>query len=562
MSGKREQRWWQLSPVARRAGIAALCGSATAAALGLTGVFAAEQTARRSGSAPARAADRVEIQLLGVNDFHGHLESPVARPRTPAGGKIALGGAANLDAHLDRAQAAAPGKTIRVHAGDMLGASPLLSSHFHDEPSVRAMNLMDFDVGTLGNHEFDEGGDELLRMLEGGHREDGRQFKPAGSGERIDTSAPDFAGIDFPYVAANTVDTRGELDLAPYRIVERAGARIGFIGVTTPSAPTFLLDRHARRFRWLDISDAVNRRADELQRRGVKAIVVLAHSGAVETGAGPTSARGEIVDEARQMSPAVDVVIAGHTHSRLNTRLADGRGGDKLIVESNSYGVAFDRVRMTIDRPSGEVVAKSAQTPSTWADEVSPDNALTGLVAGYRKQLAGLDERVVGRAAVPLARERVGAKTGSLGTVVARAQRRLAGAEIAFVNEGNSRESIDAGPITYGELFEASAYEHQVEAMEMSGSGVRRALEQQLERGVLLHVDGLTYERKGDRVGAIRLPGEKPLVPRRTYRVAVNQLLAGHDELDAFRRFGRRPREVGTDFEALVREVERVGVVR
>ena len=178
----------------------------------------------------------MEIQLLGVNDFHGRLESPGAAPRDP-GGPGSLGGAAALDAHLDRAARSHPGRTIRVHAGDMVGASPLLSSHFHDEPTVRAMNLMDFDVGTLGNHEFDEGGDELIRLLR-------------------EREAPDVArGVGFPYIAANTVDREGELDLPPTRIIERAGVRVGFIGVTTTSTPNLVLDEHTERFDWLDISD-------------------------------------------------------------------------------------------------------------------------------------------------------------------------------------------------------------------------------------------------------------------------------------------------------------------
>ena len=322
-------------------------------AVAALGLAAAAGPAEETGKpAPARSDESVtEIQLLGVNDFHGHLESPKSVPRVPGGQPVALGGAANLHAHLDRAERSHPGRTIRVHAGDMVGASPLLSSHFHDEPSVRAMNLMRFDVGTVGNHEFDEGGDELIRLLRGGRRQDAGRLKRDAGGRLRNTSAPDFEGVSFPYTAANTVDREGRLGLPPTRVIERDGVRIGFIGVTTPSTPEFVLPRHADRFRFLDISDSVNRHAADLQRAGVEAIVVLAHSGAYHANGDSGAASGEIVAEAREMSAAVDVVIAGHTHSHLNTRVPNAEdGGHKLVIQANSFGIAYDRVRMSVDR--------------------------------------------------------------------------------------------------------------------------------------------------------------------------------------------------------------------
>jgi 5'-nucleotidase len=154
------------------------------------------------------------IQLFGVNDFHGNLE-PLSNPsyRTPTGnvdgpitccGGVA-GGAAYLDAYLDRYAALDPDSTIRVHAGDMVGGSPLISSYFHDEPTIEATNLMEFDVGTIGNHEFDEGGQEMLRLINGGQRKDGLQFKEDVNGELVNTSDPNFAGADYPYISANVV---------------------------------------------------------------------------------------------------------------------------------------------------------------------------------------------------------------------------------------------------------------------------------------------------------------------------------------------------------------------
>jgi len=524
-----------ISPEARKAGAAAFVGAISVAALGLAAVAGTPEP-----PAPKRptAKGSVEIQLLGVNDFHGRLESP----------RRNLGGAAALDAHLDKAERSHPGRTIRVHAGDMVGASPLVSSFFHDEPSVRAMNLMDFDVGTLGNHEFDEGGDEVVRLLHGGQRNDGLQFKTDERGRRVNTSAPDFEGVRFPYIAANTVDREGQLRLPPTRIVERAGVRIGFIGVTTHETPDYLLARHKERFDFLDISATVNRHAAQLRRQGVEAIVVLAHSGARHVRGNAAPAAGEIIDETRDMSSAVDVVIAGHTHSHLNTRVPNrSGGGDKLVIEAKSFGVAYDRVRLTIDPESGEVIGKTGDTPATRNHEVAPDAETRRLVSSYAKRIAPLANRVVGRARRPLARNLAGQETGSLVAIAARAQRRLAKADIAVVNEGSARAGVDSGPITYGELFEASAYEHQVVRMELTGRELRALQAQQtaLEPDVMLHWSGL------------------PLVldPRRTYTVAANELLVeGSDDFSVLRR-GRRVRRMGTDLEALVRYVESEGTV-
>jgi 5'-nucleotidase len=484
-------------------GAAAFVVAILVALLGLRAAAGPPSEPRRAGT--------VRIQLLGVNDLHGHLE--------PAGG---LGGAAWLAAYLDRAAAAQPGRTIRVHAGDAVGASPLISSHFHDLPTVEALNLMRFDVGTLGNHEFDDGGGELERLL--GH-------------------------VRFPYAAANAVDREGKLRLPPYRIVERGGVKVGFIGVVTNTAPRYLLPRYARRFRFLDISDSVNRWVPELRRRGVEAIVVLAHSGGFQAGGAGGRAAGEIVDETRQMSDAVDVVVAGHTHSYLNTRV-DG----KLVVQAFAFGTAYDRVELTVDRRSGDVVASSAEIPRTWHNGIAPDPRVAALVRRYARRVAPLANRVVATARRGLSRER-----GDLGRVVADAQRARAHADIAFVNPGNMRDGLRSGPVTYAALCAVEAYGHPVMRMELRGEDVRAVLEQQWEHTstTRLYTSGLRYEHRGSRVTRVTLDGGRALDPRRLYTVAANELIATGARFSVLRDRGRRKRAVGTDVEALVSYLER-----
>jgi 5'-nucleotidase len=477
-------------------GAAAFVAAGLVALLGLRAGADTPPDAARPGT--------VRVQLLGLSDLHGHLE---------ADGSV--GGAAWLAAHLERAAAGFRGQTILVHAGDMVGASPLISSHFRHRSTVDAINLMHFDVGTLGNHEFDNGGDELELLLR---------------------------RVRIPYVSANVVDRERGLRLPPFRIVERAGVRVGFIGVTTPTASRYLLTRYARRFRFLDISDSVNRWVPALRRRGVDAIVVLAHSGAYQAGRdGP--AAGEIVDEARQMSDAVDVIVAGHTHSYLNTRV-DG----KLIVQAFPFGSAYDRVELTVDRRAGRVVASSAEIRRTWHAGVAPEPRVAAVVRRYAHRVRPLAGRVLATARRSFSRER-----GDLGRLVADAQRAAAHADVAVVNPGNMRDGLRPGPVTYGEVCAIEAYGHRVMSMKLRGAELRALLEQQW-RGpgtTVLYTSGLRYEHKGGRVTDVTLAGGRPLHPRRLYTVAANELIATGSRFSVLRRRGRHRRPVTTDAEAL-----------
>jgi 5'-nucleotidase len=451
-------------------GAAAFAAALLVALLGLN--------ADAEGPATQKRSRFVELQLLGVNDFHGHLEPP----------EPGVGGAAWLGAWLDRTAGSHPDRTIRVHAGDMVGASPLISSHFQDEPTIEATNRMEFDVGTLGNHEFDEGGSEALRLVQRAR---------------------------YPYIAANTVTREGgALILPPYEIVERDGVRVGFIGVTTIDTPSFLLSEFARQYYWLDLSDSVNRWVPELRSQGVEAIVVLAHAGAFHQGA--DAAEGEIIDETHQMDDAVDAVVAGHTHSRLNLTV-DG----KLVVEAFSYGVAFDRVRLKIDRRSGDVVEAAGRVLPTRHDGVEPDRELAELVETYAERVAPLGDRVVGHLPHDLDKP-------ALDQTAADAQRAFAGADIAVMNPGNTRSpDLKAGPVTYAEAFEVHAYEHPLWRLRMRGADLTATMAEQPK---------------------LLVSGARELVPDAVYTVAANGIVA-----DRARFAGALERElVGTDLEALV----------
>ncbi len=489
-------------------GVAAFLAAGAVALLGLNA---------SAGPDPAeeKPSGTVRLRLLGVNDLHGHLEPP--RP--------GVGGVAWLKAHLDRQTV--PGRTIRVHSGDMVGASPLISSWFHDEPAVESANAIGFDVGTLGNHEFDEGGEELLRLLRGGQRTGPEALKRDADGTLVNTSDPGFAGAGFPTIAANTFDGGGRLVLPPYRVVERAGVRVGFIGATTTRTPNWLLGRHAAPFRFGDVSQEVNRWVPVLQSKGVEAIVVLAHEGAATEDA--ANLEGPIVEEVRQMDRAVDVVVAGHSHSLLNLRV-DG----KLVVEARSYGVAFDLVDLIVDRTSGDVVEASARIPATDHESAGPDPGVSDLVAARRARVAQLAERVVGELPTPLTRS-----NGALARLAAEAQREHADADLALVSPASLRADVDAGPVTFEELFAAQAYDHPLLRLELTGAALRRTLDD--NRGALVTSSPI-----------------EPLEPGRVYSIVMSELLL--DRLAGLRAQIRTLTPAGNEVEALAAYVERQGV--
>jgi 5'-nucleotidase len=443
----------------------------------------------------ARPVGAVHVRILGINDLHGHLDP------TAVGGRRA-GGVAWLSSGLDAHSRGVP--TIRVTAGDSPGASPLISAHFHDRPTVEALALMHFDVGTVGNHDFDEGPDEMQRLV-------------------------DAAG--FPYVAANVLDAKsGRPLLEPFVVVDRGGVKVGFIGVTTPSSARWLMPEYAQRLRFADISDTVNRYAGELEAQGVHAIVVLAHAGGVQES--DSTGSGEIVDETRQMRGAVDAVIAGHTHTLMNLRV-----GGKLVTQAVAFGTAFDQLDLWIDPRSDEVVDSSAEVHRTWDDEVAPDPRVSAMVERYRTALGDLATRPVMFAAEPITRSAGPNGPNELGWLVAESQRRAAHADVAFVPPDWVRSDLPAGPLTYADLFEAQPFGNDVVRMRMSGRDLQAVIDEQQRPG------------QPELVSA-GLPAA--IEPNRSYVVAASSFLAaGGEGFKAFTRATRRE-TIGKDIDALV----------
>ncbi|HET7579284.1 MAG TPA: 5'-nucleotidase C-terminal domain-containing protein [Bacillales bacterium] len=477
----------------------------------------------------------IPVQLLGINDFHGQLNVY----RTVNGEKV--GGAAYLAAYLKKYESRNK-NTLLVHAGDAVGASPPVSALLEDQPTIEFLNKMGFDVGTVGNHEFDEGVQEMLRLINGG-------YSP---------KTGDFAGANFPYVCANVVDAKtGKHILPPYVIKKVNGMPIGFIGVVTTITPSIVTPSGTKGVKFLDEATAINKATAELEKKGVHAIVVLAHVSSFSWHDG-THASGKMVDIAPKINDDVDVVFAGHSHSYTNT-VVDG----KLIVQAYSYGTAFSDVDVKIDPKTKDIVSKQAKIITTYHDGVQPDPEIKQLVEHYEKKVAPLVNRVVGTAAEPITEEESPAGESALGDLVADSQRAEMGSDFAFMNGGGIRADLDQGQITWGELYTILPFNDQLVKMTLTGSQIKQLLEQQWSGSYpkILQISGLHYTWDkgapvGDKVVSITLLDGTPLQMDKTYTATVNTFIASGGDGFTVLKQGKNKVIGPTDLDAMVNYVK------
>jgi 5'-nucleotidase len=458
--------------------------------------------------------DTVTVQILAINDFHGALEPRELRGRP-------VGGAAVLAAYLRDWATEARNEgvsTLVVGSGDLIGASPPISSLLRDEPTITAMDLMELRISAMGNHELDRGLEELLRLQHGGCHPD------SGC----------FAGAGFTYLAANIVDeASGELLFPAFAIEHLNGVRVGFVGAVLKETPTIVAAPAVAGLAFLDEATSINQSVAELRARGVRAIVVLLHQGG--RGAvrgGPIT--GEVVSIVEALDPEVDVVVSGHTHQGYQ-----GFIGSVLVTQAYANGTAFADIDLVLDRVSGDVVEKRARIVDTFADVPpgsQPVPRVAALVAAAAQQVAPLVDRVIGTAATDLPDRRTSAGESPLGNLISDAFRWSMEAEIALMNPGGIRADLRAGPVTWGDLFAVQPFGNQLVGMTLSGEQIVRLLEQQWEDQPfprVLHVSGLTYRwSSANPIGAridpasIQVSG-RPLALDRRYRVVVPDFLAG-----------------------------------
>jgi 5'-nucleotidase len=501
------------------------------------------------GSASAKPVPTLNVQILALNDFHGNLEPPTsssgcvpAVSGCPAPNTVA-GGAEYLATHINNLRALNP-NTVVVSAGDLIGASPLLSALFHDEPTIEAFNQMGLDFNAVGNHEFDEGWHELSRMQKGGcHPVDGC------------LDGDDFAGADFEFLAANVVRSENGKTIFPaYKIRSFGGTRIAFIGMTLEGTPLIVTPSGISDLEFRDEAETVNALVPQLKAKGVETIVVLIHEGGSQSTSAATTnpngcvgISGPILDIVNNFDDEVDVVVSGHTHLPYNCSI-DG----KLVTSAFSFGRLVTKIDLTIDRTTGEVVTKVADNKIVTRD-VPKDPFITALIAKYNAIAAPLANRVIGSITAPITRTNNAAGESALGDVIADGQLAattdpsLGGAVVAFMNPGGIRADLSYpsspagegdGNVTYGEMFTVQPFGNSMVTMTLTGAQIERLLEEQfagctLASARILQVsEGFTYTWSAsgpvcDKVdpSTIMLHGVV-IDPAANYRVTVNSFLA------------------------------------
>jgi 2',3'-cyclic-nucleotide 2'-phosphodiesterase (5'-nucleotidase family) len=558
----------------------------TSVAVAAAAVGLAVASASAASAAPVNLTKyqkhRIPVQLLSFNDYHGHIEPDTGSDGEVSfeGKAIATNGAAYLATHLNQLRKGHP-TSYTVAAGDLIGGSTFTSGVFHDEPSVETLNAMNLDVSGVGNHEFDEGVTELLRMQNGGcHPVDGCFQKDAAGNDIV------YPGADFKWLAANVVNERtGQPVLRPWSVKKVAkGVKIGFIGMTLEGTDSLVAPSGIDGYDFQDEVEAGNRTAKMLQRqKKVKAIVVLLHEGGVQTGAysACTGMSGPVLDIAQRLNHRIDAIITGHTHQPYVCTIDDPQGEPRKVTSAMSYGRIVTEMDFKINTKTKDIVRSSVSAVNHLVTRDVPRHpGVQAIVDKWVAKAAGPGNRVVGSVtqnitrATTAGREDRG-KESSLSNLIADAQRESTGAQIAFMNAGGVRADLlvanspageAPGQITYREAFNVQPFSNILQTFDMTGAQIDQLLEQQWIAGraggrdvLRLGIsDGFTYTWSqsaafGTKVdpASIKLNGVT-LSPTGTYRVAASNFLAdGGDSYSAF--VNGAPRTGGkVDLDALI----------
>ena len=486
-----------------------------------------------SASCHAQSAAPVELRILAINDFHGNLRPPpggirIADPDDKTKKIVVPAGGSERMATLVRQLREGHKNTIFVAAGDLIGASPFLSAMFHDEPTIESLSMMELALSAVGNHEFDEGKDELLRMQNGGcHPVDKCQ------------GPHPFPGAKFHYLAASTIEkSTGKTVFPPYEIRQFEGIPVAFIGLTLKGTPNIISPVSAVGLEFRDEAETVNALVPELKARGVEAIVVLIHEGGTPTGGYNEcpGISGPIVDIVKKFDRAVDVVVSGHTHQAYVCEI-DGR----LVTSGDKYGTLVTAIDLKLDPVTRDVISAKADNTIVRTATLAKNAEQTALIEAYDRLAAPIANRPAGSVTETLSRVPNNAGESPLGDIIADAQLAATsassngGAVIAFTNPGGVRTDIarkEDGAVTYADLFASQPFRNQLVTITLTGKQIKDMLEQQWrdpKRPRILQVSkGFSYAwdstmPDGERVIAERMMlNGQTIDPAASYRVIVN----------------------------------------
>ncbi|GGX83561.1 bifunctional metallophosphatase/5'-nucleotidase [Streptomyces hiroshimensis] len=546
--------------------------TATAAALAATtGVLATAAPA--DALSYGRTGRTVDVQLLSFNDLHGNLEPPqgssgtVTEAQPDGTTKTVPAGGVEFLANSLRTARKGHEYSITAAAGDMIGASPLMTGLFHDEPTIEALNKIKLDATSVGNHEFDEGRAELLRMQKGGcHPKEGCFEK-----------GKTFKGADFPYLAANVTDEKtGKQILKPYTIWKHKGVKIGIIGLTLEGTPDVVTAEGVKGLKFADEVETINKYANELDRQGVKSIVTLVHEGGMpasgaynydcDTPGAGAGISGAIVEIAKKVTPKVDALVTGHTHQAYACTIPDPSGAPRTVTSAASFGRVFTDTTLTYDRRTKDIVRTSVKGPRATNHVVNREQPkaadMTKLIDRWKTLAAPVANKPVGYITADINGRGSEAYEKPLGDVIADAQLEAlapadkGGAQIAFMNPGGIRSDLafkasggeGDGVVTYGEAFTVQPFTNMMQTKTLTGAQVIAALQQQVsgpntDQPKILQISkGLTYTLDLTKKGADRVPASSvklngtAIDPAKSYRVAGNEfLMGGGDGFPAFK---------------------------
>ena len=550
-------------------------------------------TAATSGTSEAANGPTMDIQILSFNDFHGNLEPPTgssgrvitdhrldaSTPPKVVDVTTDVGGVEYLATHLKQAREGHP-YSLTVAAGDLIGASPLLSAAFHDEPTIEALNALKLDVSAVGNHEFDEGYKELQRMANGGCLDDG---DGANNQNSCALEGQTFQGADFPYLAANVKYAGTNQTILPaYTVKNIKGAKIGFIGMTLRDTPTIVTASGVAGLEFTDEVQTANALVPVLRAQGVKAIVVLIHQGGIpgqQDWVGPDGktykvnptydaacAKGSqleptspIIPIAEHLDPAIDMIVSGHTHAPYVCDIPDPAGHSRMVTSASSFGRLFTDTELTYDRRTQDIVRTSVESANMLVTrDVAKDPTETALIAKYKELVRPIASKVIGEITTDVRRTTIG--ESQLGDLIADAQ--LADSSvvtegqqpvIAFMNPGGIRADLvyakdpnntdDAdGRVLFSEAFTVQPFNNYLVSMTLTGQDIYDLLTQQVTgpnataKKTLQVSEGFTYTMTsaGPVDGSVAIGGT-PISKSATYRIVTNNFLSdGGDSFPAF----------------------------
>ena len=527
---------------------------------------------------PVTPQEPVEVQILAINDFHGNLEAPNLTV-SAADAPVPAGGAAYLASAL---KAVRTPNSVTVAAGDLIGASPISSALFLDEPTIKALSMAGLELASVGNHEFDKGSAELKRMQDGGCEKHTR---------RQPCAVEQFEGAGFRYLAANVVGQGGQTLFPGTAIKNVGGVRIGFIGMTLKETATLVSPSGVAGLSFADEATTANALVPSLKAAGADTIVLLIHQGASIQGRFDDPScpglAGDILPILQKLDPSIQLVVSGHTHNAYICRVPMPGGGMRLLTSAGKYGSLVTDIRLTFDRPAGDLTGEKGEfiivqgepiatakltAPLVSSHRIFPaDPEVAALVVRYKQAASGAANRPVGKLPAAVPKDVEGSFESPAADLIADGQLFVArdpargDADFALMNDGGARTDLlpeADGTVRFGQIFAMQPFANNVVTKSYTGAEIKALLEQIFDSGsnTVTRPNFLmpsanfrfSFDRSrpaGQRIAAMLLDG-KPVDPTKIYRVSINNFLAsGGDNFTMFAK-GRDPVDAGLDLDA------------